>query len=435
MTTPPPPEPAPARRSSEGGIICRECGAHSPSGYRFCLGCGAVLNREGAKAAPPPATVSGTGPVQAVPVAGAAALGQARPDRLGVVAAVVATPAPAAAAERVQCGRCNGLCDRGEVFCKHCGSPLDAAAPGAAAPGSLPPPGPSPAELPRRWRAPTQSVVTSPPAAGVERPIELVQRARRDEAPPQAEGDAAVLDASDRPPFVQVDTGTERAVGRLVVIVEDGSEGKSLRLTGRQIDIGRVEGDIVLAEDSYLSPRHARLYREGDEWFVRNLDSLNGVYRRLRKPHLLRDRDLVLLGLEVLQFELVQHGERGLGHATQHGTLLFGSPAATRRARLCQRTVEGVVRDVYHLVSDETTIGREIGDLVFTSDPFMSRRHAVVRWQESTQQYVLADLNSSNGTYCAIREDVKLQNGDFIRLGQHLFRVDLPQKGTAPPKG
>ena len=107
---------------------------------------------------------------------------------------------------------------------------------------------------------------------------------------------------------------------------------------------------------------------------LRDLDSTNHVYVRLRKPHPLRDGDLLLLGLEVLQFQTVSDGERGLGHAIQHGTFLFGSPATPRRARLCQRTVEGVIRDVYHLFRDETIIGREVGDIVFTADPFLSRR-------------------------------------------------------------
>ena len=105
--------------------------------------------------------------------------------------------------------------------------------------------------------------------------------------------------------------------------------------------------------------------------------------------------------------------------------------SATRRARLCQRTVEGVIRDVYHLVADETTIGRETGDVVFTSDPFMSRRHAAIQWDEEAQEYILTDLNSSNGTYLAIRDDVRLEHGDYIRLGQHLFRVDLLERAKS----
>ncbi|MEM6787147.1 MAG: FHA domain-containing protein [Myxococcota bacterium] len=223
----------------------------------------------------------------------------------------------------------------------------------------------------------------------------------------------------------------EPVTGRLVVIVEDGTEGRAIDLRGRQVDLGSRDGDILLSEDRYLSPRHARFFRQDDAWYVRDLDSVNGVYRRLWQPTPLRDGDRVLLGLEVLRFEHVDQAERGLGHAVEHGILVFGSPATTRRARLLQRTVEGVTRDVYHLVADETTIGRETGDIVFTSDPFMSRRHAAIAWDEASQAFVLNDLNSSNGTYLAIREDTKLDHGDFIRVGQHLFRVDIPRRDAS----
>ncbi|MBN4059251.1 FHA domain-containing protein, partial [Endomicrobium sp. AH-315-J14] len=284
--------------------------------------------------------------------------------------------------ESIRCSRCDGLCDGKSDFCKYCGGALD----GSDALGES-------------------------SALELKQPKKKKSKKRGKRAPETPE-----------PPPKAV---SEQATAHLVIIVEDGSEGRSLPLHGEQVDIGRTDGDILLEEDEYLSPRHARLYRKDGDWYLRDLDSTNGVFRRLREPHRLVDGDLVLLGLEVLRFERVSHGERGLGHATEHGTLLFGSPAATRRARLCQRTVEGITRDVYHLVRDETTIGREIGDVVFTSDPFMSRRHAVVRFHETTQEYVLADLSSSNGTYLAIREDVCLVDGDFVRVGQHLFRVDL----------
>jgi pSer/pThr/pTyr-binding forkhead associated (FHA) protein len=219
-----------------------------------------------------------------------------------------------------------------------------------------------------------------------------------------------------------------RASGRLVVIVEDGSEGRSFSLTTGQLDVGRTEGNIVLEDDPYVSPRHARIQRTGASWTVRDLGSTNGVYLRLRKQHPLVDGDLLLLGLEVLQFQTVNDGERGLGHAIQHGTFVFGSPAARgsmARARLCQRTVEGVTRDVYHLFRDETVIGREVGDIVFTADPFLSRRHAAVVRNPVSSEFGLVDLDSSNGTYVAIRGEVAIGDGDYLRIGQHLFRVDL----------
>lgn len=223
------------------------------------------------------------------------------------------------------------------------------------------------------------------------------------------------------------------AAPRLVSISEDGSEGKSYPLARAQVDIGRSEGDIILSDDLYVSPRHARLILEdGDtghpgeaRWILRDLNSTNHIYLRTRNTYPLQDGDLLLLGLEVLQFQLVNDSEKGLGHAIQHGTLLFGSPATPRRARLCQKTVEGIIRDVYHLYKDETVIGRETADIVFSADPFLSRRHAVLRRNASTGEFSIADLDSSNGTYVAVRGDTALANGDFFRIGQHLFRLDL----------
>jgi pSer/pThr/pTyr-binding forkhead associated (FHA) protein len=404
-------------------IQCDQCGALSPRNYRFCISCGAVLKKRGAALGAPavPSAAPATAPASPAGKTGSNEGRQLPPPRPRTAPPTVREPArrdgAAVDAARVvsvepdvgppvaevACQRCGGLCRPEEAFCKHCGTKLVAR--------------PLDKGAPRR-----QSGRPEEPDA----PVELTHKIGGDGEPfPLTESAVASRSAASRGKQAAPQSRADVS-GRLVIIVEDGSEGKALELRGRQVDLGSNEGDIVLPEDRYLSPRHARFFRQDGHWYLRDLGSVNGVYRRLRKPTSLRHGDLVLLGLEVLQFELVDHAERGLGHAIQHGVLVFGSPATTRRARLRQRTVEGVVRDVYHLVSDETTIGRETGDIVFTSDPFMSRRHAMITWDDDAQEYVLSDLNSSNGTYLAIRDDVRLDNGDFIRLGQHLFRVDLP---------
>lgn len=215
---------------------------------------------------------------------------------------------------------------------------------------------------------------------------------------------------------------------RLVVIGQDGTAGREYPLAGEQTDVGREDGDIRLPNDPYVSPRHARLRRRDGRFFVRDLDSLNGVYLRLRHPEALQNGDLVLIGLEVLRFEVVTGAEKGHGAAIENGTRVFGSPAAPRHARLAQRTVEGVTRDVTYLTRDELTIGRESGDLVFTSDPFMSRRHALIKRMGPDGTFQIRDLGSSNGTYLAIRGEVPLEAGDHVRIGQHLFRLDVERK-------
>jgi pSer/pThr/pTyr-binding forkhead associated (FHA) protein len=184
-----------------------------------------------------------------------------------------------------------------------------------------------------------------------------------------------------------------------------------------------------------VSPRHLRLVRREDGWYAKDLGSVNGIYLRLRRAHALLDGDLLLIGLQVLRFEAVRDAEQGFGPATQHGTLLFGSPMLPRYARLCERTVEGVTRNVFYLHRDETIIGRESGDVVFTDDPFMSRRHVSVRLDGATATFTATDLGSSNGTYVAVRGETPLGHGDFLRVGQHLFRVDLVASRPPPAGG
>jgi pSer/pThr/pTyr-binding forkhead associated (FHA) protein len=278
------------------------------------------------------------------------------------------------------------------AFCQYCGAKLGE---GAAAPGAAQVmPGPAIAA----------AYGPAPAGAGAAQP-----------ASPFAVGTSFQFGAGQRP--------EDRA--KLVVIGQDGKPGREYEIEGDQTDVGREEGSILLVNDPYVSPRHARLqFREG-RFFIRDLESVNGVYVRLRAPERLQHADLVLVGLEVLRFEVVSDAERGLGPAAERGTQVFGSPAAPRYARLCQRTVEGVTRDVYYPTREETVIGREVGDVVFTTDPFMSRRHAAIVRDPATNTFTLKDLGSSNGTYLGIRGERELVAGDHVRVGQHLFRLDF----------
>jgi pSer/pThr/pTyr-binding forkhead associated (FHA) protein len=84
----------------------------------------------------------------------------------------------------------------------------------------------------------------------------------------------------------------------------------------------------------------------------------------------------------------------------------------------------------------ETIMGREQGDIVFTDDPFLSRRHALIRVKNPDGPnpiYTLGDMESSNGTFLRIRGEVEIQHGDELRMGQQLFRLDLSGKELAAP--
>jgi pSer/pThr/pTyr-binding forkhead associated (FHA) protein len=222
-----------------------------------------------------------------------------------------------------------------------------------------------------------------------------------------------------------------RPRAQVVVILRDGTEGGVYPLEADQADIGSREGDIVLADDPYLSPRHARIERRGDTFTLQDLGSANGVYFRIREPVELRDGDMILIGQQVLRFDLLPEAERRLGPARRQGVMVFGTPEAPRLARVVQYTTEGVERDVYYLHRDETVFGREQADVVFGDDPFLSRRHAAITLDREHSKHTLRDMGSSNGTAIRCRAERPLQHGDQFRLGRHLFRFDLSGGGRA----
>lgn len=366
---------------------CPRCGSANPPHMRFCNSCGFLLGgAPPAQAAVPQVPVS---PMQMSPLAGAPP---------------VAAPArPMNVQPAAVCWRCRSLGETGADFCKFCGARY---ADGAAQSPQAPNVGAAIANY-------AQQPVAQAPAPVAPAPVQPVAPAAG--YMPPTPGTA---------PVAQFEAQRSAMFGTLVAILKDGSDGRAYPITDDPTDVGRSEGHIILSDDPYLSPRHVRLVPRADGLLVRDLDSLNGVYVRLRDPVELFDGDTILLGQQLLRFEVLPETELPLGPAMHRGVLVFGTPEVPRLARLVQYTTEGVGRDVHYLYRDESVIGREQGDIVCTDDPFMSRRHAAVALDRSARRFVLRDLGSSNGTAIRVRGERLLRPGDQFRIGRHLFRYD-----------
>jgi len=369
---------------------CGSCGWDNPAGIIFCTNCGKRITDR----APIATFASGS--------AGHAAAAHAT-----AAASPVAPPAPASTSPK--CGRCGAVSEPGMRFCRECGAPC--------ADDATPAPASTPDRACSRCHAPRE------PQA------RFCRYCGASHDPPSGEQSISAV----VPPVAAPASTT--AAARLVMLLKDGSEGRSIALTDQDADIGASEGDINFPDDPYLSPRHARITCRAGNYTLRDLDSVNGVYVRLREPVEVRDRDVVLIGQQVLRFELLGDGELPLGPASQRGVLVFGTPEAARFARLVQYTTEGVGRDVHYLFRDETVIGRENGDIVFTDDPFLSRRHAALRVDHAAGRFSLHDLGSSNGTAIRIRGDHVLRDGDQFRIGRHLFRFEAGLASALPDAG
>jgi pSer/pThr/pTyr-binding forkhead associated (FHA) protein len=64
----------------------------------------------------------------------------------------------------------------------------------------------------------------------------------------------------------------------VVVIVEGGNAGENIPLSGAPLLIGRGNDAAIRLDDDYVSTRHARIARSGDQWYVEDLGSTNGTY-------------------------------------------------------------------------------------------------------------------------------------------------------------
>jgi pSer/pThr/pTyr-binding forkhead associated (FHA) protein len=227
-------------------------------------------------------------------------------------------------------------------------------------------------------------------------------------------------------PLVKIASGSSPRLpgddGRLITVRRDGTDGEAFAISGEQMDIGRSEGDLRF-DDPHLAPRHARILRRAGQFVLTPLEARNGVYVRLGQAYELIDGDHFLLGKQVLRFELLSEAEKALRPAVEHGIVLFGTPVKAPWGRLRQLTAAGTSRDLYHLTRGELTLGREQGDIVFSDDEFLSRRHAQLQFRAG--RVTLRDLGSSNGTYVRLRAQHALSPGEMIRMGDELLRFEL----------
>ena len=258
--------------------FCPQCGVDNPAAARFCDQCGAALipvATSSAPAAAPPA------PTTAMPTA-----------------AAPANPAPLVAGP-ITCPQCGATAIPGEAFCDNCGAPLNAPSrPAAQTPvpaynAGVPPqpayPAPQPANVAPQPVSPPP-YVPPPPYT----PPPSVTPA----APPMATPARVAL-----------------APSQLIVAANGAAlplPGAAQAIVGRNDAVSNFYPDIDLtphgALDQGVGRRHLRLFVQGGQVMVEDLDStngsmLNGQKLAARQPQPLRDGDQLQVGRLILRFQ------------------------------------------------------------------------------------------------------------------------------------
>jgi pSer/pThr/pTyr-binding forkhead associated (FHA) protein len=202
------------------------------------------------------------------------------------------------------------------------------------------------------------------------------------------------------------------------VLRPDGGPGAVFPLEREETLCGRVEGEIRLADDPAVSPRHARFSLRAGVLRVEDLGSVNGTFLRLKGPRLLSVGEEIRLGRQVLRLEPLPRPAT----AEQSGVRPWGAPDPGSHFRLTQLLDGGGLGEIFPLRPGENAVGREAGGVTFPTDRYVSARHA--RIDVSGSEVKVLDVGSSNGTFVKIAGPLELAPGDELLVGSQLLRVE-----------
>lgn len=290
----------------------------------------------------------------------------------------------------LKCPRCGKENDSSFSFCLDCGQPLRSAAerscPHCAA------------KMPAAFRF----------CGNCGRPVEPVA--------PAVTGRGPQVPAAAPAP-VPSPIGIDAPPPRLVLLRHDGLPGQTFTLSRDVTVCGRKEGEILLADDGSISPRHAAVTVRDGRIRLEDLGSVSGTFVRLRAPRALTFGDEIRMGRQLLRLEPLAREGSGPGEART-----WGSPDPGYRMRLAQILEGGGAGEVFPLRLGTNAVGRESGEVTFPSDRYVSGRHARVDVTETA--VTLTDLGSSNGTFVRVSGATEVVPGDQILLGMQLLRIE-----------
>jgi len=333
-------------------ITCPACSKQNQDHYRFCLGCGAELPRGAAAkpdSTPPPAIAEEATSVGSPPAEAAEAPAAVEAPTAAEEPAAAEAPAEAAGPPGTcpECGHVNSPTNR---FCATCGYRLDQVAPAAAAaPQATKVAEGAPAAVlialdPEgnevgRYSLPAGESTVGRSTGGIfasdaflspehvrlvaadgkvritdlgslngtyrkliadqSEGIESGQRFRVGQellqfdalAPDELDGDGVARQGSD----------LEGVIGTIALIVGRETAQPTHPFPERGLNLGRERGDVLFAEDGYVSGLHCQLSYEDGSVTVTDLGSSNGTFVQLLGEVELANGDMLLMGQQLFR--------------------------------------------------------------------------------------------------------------------------------------
>lgn len=206
------------------------------------------------------------------------------------------------------------------------------------------------------------------------------------------------------------------------------------------ITMGRLDENIIMLNGNGVSRQHAKIEKDGDNFFLTDLKSGNGTYLNGKKikaneKNLLQAGDTIAIDVFELKF-----GEESFDKLHEEIT-----DSDVLEVKLLKKVITAFDKDMIPSIEvlngsaegKKIFLTDELGDLVIGRDPdcafsinehVISRRHAKItkRWGG----IAIRDLESKNGTFLNNRRIVEeyLHDGDRIALGTIVMIFRNPQE-------
>ncbi|MBI5548487.1 MAG: FHA domain-containing protein, partial [Deltaproteobacteria bacterium] len=154
------------------------------------------------------------------------------------------------------------------------------------------------------------------------------------------------------------------------VVRADGGPEATFLMKKDEIVAG-TSAELLFMDDPFVARQQARLRFEGGALMVEDIGGGSGVFSRVRAERQLAVGQEMRCGRQRLIYEVLAPLPPGAPRT-------WGSSDEGCRGRLVQLLEGGLRGNAFPLHDGENMLGREVGDISFPGDGFVSGRHAVL---------------------------------------------------------